>query len=320
MKYLITGGAGFIGSNFVKFLLGKYKTCKIINLDKLTYAGNIDNIASLKKEKRHRFVKGDICDKHLLRRLIRDVDIVVNFAAETHVDRSIRDPGSFINTNVLGVHNVLEALRRSSVKLFVQISTDEVYGSIKEGKFREDSLLSPGNPYSASKAGADLLCMSYANTYDMPVIVTRSSNNFGPYQYPEKIISLFITNLLQNKKVPLYSRGENIRDWLYVYDNCSAIDTVIQKGRPKEIYNIASDFELTNLNLTKLILRKMGKTTRMIKFVQDRLGHDYRYSLDTTKIRALGWRAKYNFDSALDETIDWYRNNRDWWRKRIQRY
>ncbi|MDD4910467.1 MAG: dTDP-glucose 4,6-dehydratase [Candidatus Omnitrophica bacterium] len=317
MRYLITGGAGFIGSNFVKFILNKYKAAEVINLDKLTYAGNIDNIASLKADKRHRFVKGDIRDRRLVTGLAGKADVIVNFAAETHVDRSINDSSCFIDTNIAGVRNLLEACKGSGAGLFVQISTDEVYGSIKRGRFREDSPLAPGNPYSASKAGADLLCMSYANTYGLPVIITRSGNNFGPYQYPEKVIPLFITNLLRNKKVPLYSRGENIRDWIYVYDNCAAIDTVIRKGRKEGVYNIASNSEITNLNLTKLILKKMNKGHNMIRRVKDRLGHDFRYSLDTHKIRTLGWRPEYNFNDALNLTIGWYSGNFDWWKKRI---
>lgn len=317
MRYLITGGAGFIGSNFVKFILNKYKAAEVINLDKLTYAGNIDNIVSLKSDGRHRFVKGDICDSRLVAKLVKNVDVVVNFAAETHVDRSIKDSRRFIDTNISGVHNLLEAARQTGINLFVQISTDEVYGSIKKGSFSEDAPLAPGNPYSASKAGADLLCMSYVNTYGLAAVITRSANNFGPYQYPEKVISLFIINLLRNKKVPLYGRGENVRNWLYVRDNCAGIDAVIRKGKRGEIYNIGGDSEITNLDLTRLILKKMGKGADMIKFVKDRQGHDLRYSLDSRKIRALGWRPEHDFNDALNLTIGWYSGNFDWWKKRI---
>lgn len=314
-RLLITGGAGFIGSNFIHHILNKYKDYNIVNLDKLTYCGNLDNLKDVDKNKRYKFVKGDITDPKAVEKLARECDCIVNFAAETHVDRSIEDPSVFIKTNIFGTYTLLETVKKLGTKLLVQISTDEVYGSILKGSSREGDPLAPNSPYSASKAGADLLTRSYFVTYGLPVITTRSSNNFGPYQYPEKVIPLFITNLLQDTKVPLYADGMNIRDWLYVLDNCEAIDLVMHKGESGEIYNIGLGSETTNIELTRAVLAILGKDDSMIEFVLDRPGHDKRYALDTSKIRALGWQPKYDFKDALELTVDWYKNNTAWWKK-----
>ncbi len=313
MKLLVTGGAGFIGSNFIIHLFGKYPRLKITNLDKLTYAGNLDNLKGIVKNKNYRFVKGDICDAKIVNKLVKESDILVHFAAETHVDRSIKNAGSFVRTNVLGTYTLLEAALKYRVKKFVHISTDEVYGSRLTGYFKEGDPLNPSSPYSASKASSDLLARSYYVTYKLPVVITRSSNNFGPRQYPEKVIPLFITNLLDGKKVPLYSKGLNVRDWIYVEDNCRAIDEVLQKGVAGEIYNIGAGNDVKNINLTQKILKKMNQSESMIQEVQDRLGHDFRYAIDCRKIYRLGFKPKMNFDKALSETIDWYRKNRSWW-------
>lgn len=313
MKLLVTGGAGFIGSNFIIHLLGKYPRLKITNLDKLTYAGNLDNLKDIVKNKNYRFVKGDICDTKIVNKLVKESDALVHFAAETHVDRSIKNAGSFVRTNVLGTYTLLEAAVKYRVKKFVHISTDEVYGSRLTGHFKEGDPLNPSSPYSASKASSDLLARSYYVTYKLPVVITRSSNNFGPRQYPEKVIPLFITNLLDGKKVPLYSKGLNVRDWIYVEDNCRAIDEVLQKGVAGEIYNIGAGNDVKNIDLTQKILKKMNQSESMIQEVQDRLGHDFRYAIDCRKIYRLGFKPKMNFDKALSETIDWYRKNRSWW-------
>nr|MBU1328561.1 dTDP-glucose 4,6-dehydratase [Candidatus Omnitrophota bacterium] len=315
MKILVTGGCGFIGSNFIRYMLKKYPAYKIVNLDKLTYCGNPDNLRDIEKDLRYAFIKGDICDKKIVDKIIKNCDIVVNFAAESHVDRSISDASEFIRTNIHGVYVLLEAAKRHNIKRVIQISTDEVYGSIRKGSFKETSLLHPNSPYSAAKAGGDHLAMAYYTTFKLPVIVTRSSNNFGPYQYPEKVIPLFITNLLENKKVPLYGDGLNVRDWLYVIDNCSAIDLVLHKGKIGEIYNIGGSFEIPNIELTKIVLKLIGKTDKMISYVPDRLGHDRRYSLDSTKIKKLGWQPSKNFNTAIKETINWYKANTTWWQK-----
>jgi len=317
-KILVTGGAGFIGSNFIRYVLNKYKDYHIINLDKLTYCGNLENLKDVAKNSNYKFLKGDISDTKVVERLVKKSDIIINFAAETHVDRSIKDPASFIKTNVFGTHTLLEAAKARGIELFIQISTDEVYGSILEGAFKEDDPLRPNSPYSASKAGADLLARSYFITYKLPVIITRSSNNFGPYQYPEKVIPLFITNLLNNKKVPLYADGMNMRDWLFVKDNCSGIDTILHKGSPGEIYNIGAGHEITNLELTSMILGLLGKDKSLIKFVKDRPGHDKRYALDISKMKRLGWSPKHDFKSALKLTIEWYKNNRTWWERLVK--
>ena len=313
MRYLITGGCGFIGSNFVRLILNKYKDSEVINLDKLTYAGNLGNLRDIEKNSRYKFIKGDICDKKLVLDLVKDVDIVVNFAAESHVDRSIIEPESFVKTDVLGTQNLLEACRKFN-KRHLQISTDEVYGSIQNGNFKESDNLNPSSPYSASKASADLLVLSYHITYGLNVIITRTTNNFGPNQYPEKLIPLFVTNLLEGKKVPVYGNGMNIRDWVYVVDNCEAIDFVINNGKAGEIYNIGSDNEKNNLEITKFILKELGKDENSIEYVKDRLGHDKRYALDSTKINKLGWKPRFQFELALKETIKWYKSNEKWWK------
>lgn len=314
-KLLITGGAGFIGSNFIRHILGKYDDYRIVNLDSLTYCGNPDNLKDIEKNKRYKFIKGDITDSKLVQNTAKDCDMIVNFAAETHVDRSIKDPASFIRTNVFGTYTLLEAAKKLNTKLYIQISTDEVYGSILKGSFKETDPLSPNSPYSASKAAADLFARSYFVTYKLPVIITRSSNNFGPYQYPEKVMPLFITNILEGRKVPLYADGMNMRDWLYVVDNCEAIDLIMHKGNAGEIYNIGAGGETTNIELTKAILALLEKDESMIEYVKDRPGHDKRYALDIAKIRTLGWHPKHDFEDALKLTIDWYKNNEVWWKK-----
>ncbi len=284
----------------------------------MTYAGNPENLRDIENNPRYKFIKGDICDEKLVNEIISSEkpDGVINFAAETHVDRSILDSYSFVKTDVLGTQTLLDVSKKYNVSRYLHISTDEIYGSIEKGSFSEESLLNPSNPYSASKASADLIVKSYFITYKTPVLITRSSNNFGPFQYPEKIIPLFITNLLENKKIPLYGDGLNIRDWLYVLDNCQAIDLVFHKGKEGQIYNVGSGNELTNLDLTKLILETMGKDEKSIEYVKDRPGHDRRYSLDYTKIKKeLGWQPKYDFKKALIETINWYKENKDWWQK-----
>jgi len=312
---LVAGGAGFIGSNFIRYILAKYDDYRIANLDKLTYCGNPDNLKDVEKDKRYKFVKGDIADAKTVEKAAKDCDCIINFAAATHVDRSITDPATFVKTNVFGTHVLLEAAKKLNAKRIIQISTDEAYGSIAEGSFKETDPLFPNSPYSASKAGGDLLARSYFVTYKLPVIITRSSNNFGPYQYPEKIIPLFITNLLQDEKVPLYADGMNVRDWLFVSDNCEAIDLIMHKGKAGEIYNIGGTTEITNLELTYNILEMLGKDRSFIKRVKDRPGHDKRYSLDIAKIKALGWRPRHDFKEALESTIEWYRNNSNWWKK-----
>lgn len=317
-KLLITGGAGFIGSNFIRHVLNKYKDYRITNLDKLTYCGNLENLRDVEGNKNYKFVKGDIADERLVTRLVKGRDVILNFAAESHVDRSIKDPTSFVRTNVFGAQRLLEAAKRYGVKLFIQISTDEVYGSTGKGAFKEEDPLRPNSPYSATKAAGDLLARSYSVTYKLPVIITRSSNNFGPYQFPEKIISLFITNLLEDKKVPLYADGSNVRDWLFVIDNCEAIDFIMHKGRAGEVYNVGGGNEITNLELTNTILDILGKDKSFIKFVKDRPGHDKRYALDITKMKSLGWQPRHNFRKALELTIDWYGRNKPWWKRLIK--
>ena len=315
-KFLVTGGAGFIGSNFIHYLLEKYRNeIHITNLDKLTYAGNLDNLRDVESLPKYHFVRGDICDEKIVGELMQGMDVVVNFAAESHVDRSIGAPDDFIKTDVFGTFVLLEAARKYKVGKFVQISTDEVYGSILDGSFTEDSPLMPSSPYSASKAGADRLAYSYFVTYKLPVIVTRCSNNYGPYQYPEKLIPLFVTNALDDKPLPIYGDGKNVRDWIFVSDHCSAIDFLIDNGKDGEAYNIGADNEHNNLEITDRILNELGKPQSLKTFVADRLGHDCRYSVDTTKLRNLGWRPKYDFPQAMAETVQWYVNNRWWWEK-----
>ncbi len=314
-RYLVTGGAGFIGSNFIHYLLKKYDDIAVTNLDKLTYAGNLDNLKDVENDPRYRFVKGDICNADLVEPLVKEADIVVNFAAESHVDRSIGKPDDFIQTDIFGTFVLLEAARKFGLERFVQISTDEVYGSTLGESFKETDPLMPSSPYSASKAGADRLAFSYFVTYQLPVVITRCSNNFGPYQFPEKLIPLFVTNAIEEKKLPIYGDGQNIRDWIYVDDHCSAIDLVTQKGENGEVYNIGAGNEKTNLEITKYILNKLGKSTDLMVFVQDRLGHDRRYSLNWEKIEALCWQPARTFEEAMDQTIDWYLANRWWWEK-----
>jgi len=317
---LITGGAGFIGSNFIRHILVKYPDYRITNLDKLTYCGNLDNLKDIEANKNYRFVKGDIADPRAVNELVRGVDVILNFAAETHVDRSIKDPAGFVRTNVFGTYTLLEAAKAGGAKLFVQISTDEVYGSISKGAFTESSPISPNSPYSAAKAGGDLLARSYFVTHGLPVIITRSSNNFGPYQYPEKVIPLFVTNLLDGGKVPLYADGSNVRDWLFVADNCEAIDAVMHKGRAGEVYNIGGGNEITNMELTRALLKLLDKGEECIEFVKDRPGHDKRYALDISKVKALGWKPRHDFKGALELTVDWYAKNRSWWEKLKTKY
>ncbi len=314
-KFLITGGAGFIGSNFIRYLLGKQNDIEIVNLDKLTYAGNQDNLRDIADDKRYRFVKGDICDEKLVDGLIRGADAVVNFAAESHVDRSIGHPDDFIRTDIFGAFVLLEASRKHGVERFVQISTDEVYGSTEKDFFREEDPLMPSSPYSASKSGADRLAYSYYVTYKLPVVIPRSSNNFGPFQYPEKLISLFVTNALDDKKLPIYGDGKNIRDWIYVQDNCEAIEAVMERGGNGEVYNVGGGNEKTNLEITETILRELGKSRELMMFVEDRKGHDRRYAMSIKKIGKLGWKPRYGFEEAMKETVRWYSENRWWWEK-----
>ena len=318
-RMLVTGGAGFIGSNFIIHMLDKQPNIEIVNLDKLTYAGNLENLKSIEKNPNYKFIKGDICDPKVVAKAMKGCDVVVNFAAESHVDRSIQDPGSFIQTDVYGAYVLLEEAKKAGVDKFVQISTDEVYGSIEEGSFNEESPLNPRNPYSASKAGADRLAYSYFATYDLPVLITRSSNNFGPYQFPEKLIPLFVTNLIQGKKVPLYGDGKNVRDWLYVKDNCAAIDLVLSKGKSGEVYNIGGGNETPNIEITEMVLKEFGKGNEMIEYVKDRPGHDRRYSLNFDKVTRLGFRPAAGFEKELKETIDWYRKNEKWWRALLKK-
>lgn len=315
MALLITGGCGFIGSNFVRMFLDKYPKNKLINLDKLTYAGNPDNLKDIENNKNYKFVKGDVCDFKLMKKLTKGIDAIFHFAAESHVDRSIEDPAVFTKSNILGTHVLLEAARINNVAKFIHVSTDEVYGSIKEGSFKEEDILKPNSPYAASKAAADMVVRAYHKTYGFPVIITRSSNNFGPYQYPEKVIPLFVTNLMEDKKVPVYGTGKNIRDWIYVVDNCEGIEFIRKNGKNGEIYNIGGGNEKTNIEITKTILKEMGKDESYIEYVKDRPGHDFRYSLDCSKIHKLGWKPRFNFEKAIIETIKWYKNNEKWWKK-----
>ena len=313
MKILVTGGRGFIGSNFIHYILDKYPDYKIINLDIVSYCANFKNLQDIEDNPRYKFVKGDIKDANVVKKAMEECDAVVHFAAESHVDRSIKSPNHFIGTNVHGTLTLLKIAKDLKISRFLQIGTDEVYGSIEKRSFTEKSTLNPRSPYSASKAGADLLGLSFYTTYKLPVLITRSSNNFGPYQYPEKIIPLFITNALEDKKLPLYADGMNVRDWLYVLDNCEAMDIVLHKGKIGEIYNVSGGYEITNIELTRKILRYLGKSEDLIQFVEDRPGHDKRYSLDCVKIKALGWKPRYDFETALKETINWYKENRKWW-------
>ena len=320
MKLLVTGGAGFIGSNFINYILKKYPNYEVVNFDKLTYAGNLESLKDLEGNPRYTFVKGDIADEQAVDELFSKYkfDAVLNYAAETHVDRSITGPKEFIITDVLGTFTLLEAVKKYGIKKYIQISTDEVFGSTEDSAFTEETPFMPNSPYSASKAGADHLCRAYYVTYRVPVIVTHSCNVYGPYQYPEKVIPLFVTNLMRGKKVPLYGDGKNIREWIYTEDHCSAIDVILHKGLDGEVYNIGSGHEMANVDLTNMILKAFGKGEEMIEHVKDRLGHDRRYSIDSTKLRkTLGWSSKYAFKEALAETIDWYKENEEWWGRLI---
>lgn len=314
MKLLVTGGAGFIGSCFINQILYKYKDYKIINLDALTYAGNLENLKSVENNPNYTFVKGDICDKKLVNELMAEVDCCINFAAESHVDRSIEGPEIFVKTNIMGTQNLLQSAKEHKIQRYIQISTDEVYGTLgKSGYFTESTPLAPNSPYSASKASADMFVRACFETYKMPVLTTRCSNNYGPYQYPEKLIPLFISNLLNDKKVPVYGDGMNVRDWLYVYDHCSAIDAVLHRGKEGEVYNIGGNNEKPNIEITKLLLKELGKPESLINYVEDRLGHDRRYAIDSSKIQnELGWQPSVTFEEGIKLTIDWYVDNQQW--------
>ena len=312
---LVTGGAGFIGSNFIHYMLNNYPDCKIVNLDKLTYAGNLDNLKDVENDQRYEFIYGDIRDKELVQKIYKKVHGVVHLAAETHVDRSIVDAGEFVLTDVFGSFVLFEAMKNANIDFFIHVSTDEVYGSRDQGFFNEEEPLNPSSPYAASKVGADRLAYSYMVTYDLPIIILRPSNNFGPYQYPEKFIPLFVTNALEDENLPLYGKGTNIRDWLYVEDNCRAIEIVMGNGKLGEVYNVGANNEVKNIDIAKRIVTLLKKPEDLIKFVSDRLGHDKRYALDCGKIHALGWKPEKNFEEALAFTIRWYQENPEWWRK-----
>ena len=312
MKLFITGGAGFIGSNYVRHVLATSDD-EVTVFDALTYAGNLSSLADVADDTRYSFVQGDICDRDAVAAAMAGHDMVVHFAAESHVDRSIVDPDTFVRTNCLGTNVMCDVARNIGVERFLHISTDEVYGSIEDGSFVETDRLGPRSPYSSSKAGSDLIALSYQETYGLPVIVTRSSNNFGPFQFPEKVIPLFVTNLLDGKKVPLYGDGLNVRDWIHVLDNCAGVDTVLRNGVIGEIYNIGGGNETTNRELTSMVLANMGVGEEMVEYVQDRLGHDRRYSIDCSKANALGWKPSRDLDVAIAETVEWYRANRAWW-------
>jgi dTDP-glucose 4,6-dehydratase len=314
---LVTGGCGFIGSNFIRHMLAAYPY-RIINLDKLTYAGNPENLQDIEKDSRYTFIKGDIAETSDLEKAFEmPIGMIVNFAAESHVDRSIIDPGAFVRTNINGTFQLLEMAKKKGVERFVQISTDEVYGSLgKEGKFCEDTPLSPNSPYSASKTSADMLAMSYYRTYGMPVLITRCSNNYGPYQFPEKLIPLMITNALHDIELPVYGDGLNIRDWIHVKDHCEAIEVVLHKGIPGNVYNIGGENERANIEIVKTILKALGKPETLIKYVKDRPGHDRRYAIDSTKLkRELGFSPKTDFAVGMEDTVKWYKDNKTWWER-----
>jgi len=315
MKLLVTGGAGFIGSNFIRYILGRHADWQVVNFDKLTYAGNPENLAAVASDPRYAFIKGDICDADAARRAAQGCQAIVNFAAESHVDRSISDPGGFLRTDIFGVYVLLEVTRELGLERLVQISTDEVYGAIAEGAFREDDRLRPSNPYSASKAGGELLAYSYWRTYGAPVIITRATNNIGPNQYPEKMLPLFITNALDDQPLPVYGDGLQMRDWLHVEDHCRALELLLERGEPGQIYNVGDSPVATNIDVARAVLRMLGKPEDLITHVKDRPGHDRRYAVDSSKLRALGWMRKYDLDAALSATVEWYRNNDPWWRK-----
>lgn len=316
MKILVTGGLGFIGSNFCRYVFSKHLDYEIVNVDKIGVGANPANLKDLEKEERYRFIKGDICDQELVNKIVKDVDAIVNIAAETHVDRSIRDPAAFIQSNTVGVFNLLEAVRKHNREAkLVHVSTDEVYGETVEASFKETDPLKPSNPYSASKAAADMFAIAYCKTYRLNVTITRCTNNFGPYQFPEKLIPKTILRALKNMPVPVYGSGRNVRDWIYVIDHCEAIDLVLEKGEPGGIYNVSAGNELANIEVVRKILRILGKTEELITFVEDRPGHDLRYSLDSSKIRRmLGWKPRFSFEEALEATVNWYVDNEWWWK------
>ena len=313
---LVTGGCGFIGSNFIRWQLETYPDVAIVNVDKLTYAGNLENLADLEGDTRYQFLKGDICDRAFVDQALADhsIDAVINFAAESHVDRSILDSGPFVQTNVVGTQVLLDASRQAKISRYVQVSTDEVYGSLgKDGYFSETTPLDPSSPYSASKTAADLLVQAYVRTHGFPAIITRCSNNYGPYQFPEKLIPLFIANILQDQSVPVYGTGENVRDWIFVTDHCRGIDAALRNGQPGEVYNFGGHAELQNIELTKKLLDALGKPHSLIRHVEDRAGHDFRYAIDTAKAeRELGWQPGVDFETGLRQTIDWYLAHTDW--------
>ncbi len=316
MRILVTGGAGFIGSNFVNYMVEKYPTYTIVNVDALTYAGNLANLKQSEEKPNYQFVKADITDAPTMDQLIGDnVDAVINFAAESHVDRSITNPGVFVQTNIQGTQVLLDAAKKYNVKKYLQVSTDEVYGSLGEdGYFTEQTPLAPNSPYSASKAGADLLVLAYHETFGLPVNITRCSNNYGPFHFPEKLIPLMIINALNDKQLPVYGDGKNVRDWLHVLDHCSAIDLVLHKGVNGEVYNVGGHNEKTNVEVVKEILKQLDKPETLIKYVEDRLGHDRRYAIDPTKLQEeLGWEPRYTFETGLKETVQWYLDNKEWW-------
>jgi len=320
MKILVTGGAGFIGGNFVHYMVNKYPEDIIVNLDALTYAGNLETCALVEKENNYKFIKGDIANREFIFDLFEKekFDIVVNFAAESHVDRSIEDPEIFIKTNVMGTAVLLDACNKYGIKRFHQVSTDEVYGDLPLDRpdlfFTEETPLHTSSPYSSSKASADLFVLAYYRTFGLPVTISRCSNNYGPYHFPEKLIPLIITRALADKELPVYGKGENIRDWLHVHDHCVAIDLIIRQGKNGEVYNVGGHNERTNLEVVKTILRILNKPESLIKFVEDRKGHDQRYAINPEKLeKELGWKAEYNFDTGIEQTINWYLNNKDWW-------
>jgi len=315
MNILVTGGCGFIGSNFIRYQLGKQQSATIFNLDKLTYAGNPANLSDIESDSRYRFIHGDICDPVLVKDLVKRENIrtIIHFAAESHVDRSISDASDFIRTNVLGTFTLLDVALSGNVDRFIHISTDEVYGSTSMGSFSETNPLNPSSPYSASKASSDLIARAFFVTHDLPVIITRCTNNYGPYQYPEKLIPLFITNLIEGKKIPVYGSGKNVRDWIHVLDHCRAIDRILECGIPGEIYNIGGDNERSNIEITRKILHLLGRDESCIEYVKDRPGHDFRYSLDSSKLKSLGWKPEYSFEHGLSDTVKWYTENERWW-------
>jgi len=316
LRLLITGGAGFIGSNYVHYMLETHPDYEIIVLDKLTYAGRMENLQDVIDK--IKFIKGDICDKEVVNEVVKDVDGIINFAAESHVDRSIEGPEPFIKTDVYGSFTLLEAVRKFDIGRYLQISTDEVYGSIVEGSFSETNNIDPSSPYSASKAGADILSLAYYKTYSLPVVTTRSSNNYGIYQFPEKLIPVIIFKALGDQNIPVYGTGENVRDWLHVDDNCRGIDVVYHKGEAGQAYNIGASDERTNLDVVKTILKILGKPESLIEFVKDRPGHDFRYSLNSNKLKALGWEPKMNFEEGIASTVKWYVDNEWWWKPLVE--